>query len=173
MGMAEKPEAPKVPVMVWAVVTVLGAAIPITPQVINALRPQAAVVQPAPQPAPPAPQPQPTPAPPAPQPAPQPAPPPPQARAVTAQDWYNRGLQYQQIGDHENAIEAFKQVLVSTDATRTRTCTKCTFAHKAQSEEYLGYYDEALASYQGALEHSQNQQDVEYYQYQIYRLSQR
>ena len=170
--MAEKPEAPKVPVMVWAVVTVLGASIPALPSLINALRGPTAQVQPAPpapQPAPPAPAPQPTPPVPAPQPTPAPQP----ARVVTAQDWYNRGIQYQQAGQHEEAIEAFKRVLVSTDATRTRTCTKCTFAHKAQSEETLGYFDEAMASYQGALEHAQSPEEQDYYQYQIYRLGQR
>lgn len=168
--MMSKPEQPKIPLMVWAIVTVLGAAIPVAPQVITMVRgAQAEHVQPTP----PAPQPAPQPAPPAPSPTPAPRPTPtpaPQA-ALTAQDWFNRGLKLQQTGRYEEAIEAFKRVILSTDASRT--CTKCTFQHKAECEVALGRIDEAVQSYEAALEHSTTPEEQEYYSYQLAQLEAR
>ena len=159
--MSDKPEPNKMPWMAWVVVTLLGAAIPVTPQLLQHLQGQAGQVQPAPPAPPPSP------------PRPAPAPTPPPAPVLTAQDWFKKGMNLYQTGQCQAAIQAFKRVLTSTDATRTRTCTKCTLQHKAECEASLGLFEDAAQSYEAAAEHAQTPEEAGYYQGLAYQMGQR
>jgi hypothetical protein len=153
--MPEKPDPKSMPWLAWVIVTLLGAAIPVTPQLVQLLQHNGATqAQPVPTPTPiptPAPTPKPTP-------APKPAP------VLTAQDWFKKGMRLQQTGNFQEAVQAFKRVLVATDATRTRTCTKCTLQHKAECEAQLGLFEDAAQSYEAAAEHAQSPEEAAFYQ---------
>ena len=162
--MSTQPEPKSMPWMAWVVVTLLGAAIPVTPQILQFVQGQTGgSVKPTPAPAP-APIPVPMPAPAS---APKPAP------TLTAQEWFKKGMNLYQVGRCQEAIQAFNRVLVSTDATRTRTCTKCTLQHKAECEASLGLFQDAAQSYEAAVEHAQNEQEAAYYQAQAFEMGQR
>jgi tetratricopeptide (TPR) repeat protein len=170
--MPDKPEPKNMPWMAWVIVTLLGSAIPVTPQILQFVQGQAnARVQPTPNPTA-VPNPAPTPVP-TPTPMPVPTPDPTPAPRLTAQEWFKKGMNLYQSSRCQEAIQAFNRVLVSTDATRTRTCTKCTLQHKAECESSLGLFQDAAQSYEAAVEHAQNEQEAAYYQAQAYKMGQR
>jgi hypothetical protein len=175
--MPEKPEPKNMPWMAWVIVTLLGAAIPVTPQILQFVQGQSSgpvkptVVPDQPQTSvtPVAPVAPVTPvAPVAPV-----TPATPVAPTLTAQEWFKKGMNLYQTGRCQEAIQAFNRVLVSTDATRTRTCTKCTLQHKAECEASLGMFQDAAQSYEAAVEHAQSQEEAGYYQAQAYEMGQR
>jgi tetratricopeptide (TPR) repeat protein len=159
--MSNQPEAKNMPWMAWVVVTLLGAAIPVTPQILEFVQGQTSgPIKPGPA---------------------TPVNPPiapikpvtPVAPTLTAQEWFKKGMNLYQTGRCQEAIQAFNRVLVSTDATRTRTCTKCTLQHKAECEASLGLFQDATQSYEAAVEHAQSQEEAAYYQAQAYEMGQR
>jgi tetratricopeptide (TPR) repeat protein len=159
-----EPEPKNMPWMAWVIVTLLGAAIPVTPQILQFVQGQSsgpvkpvAPVTPVTPVAPVAPVQRVTPI----------------APTLTAQEWFKKGMNLYQIGRCQEAINAFNRVLVSTDATRTRTCTKCTLQHKAECEASLGQFQDAAQSYEAAVEHAQSQEEAAYYQSQAYEMGQR
>jgi hypothetical protein len=154
-----EPEPKNMPWMAWVIVTLLGSAIPVTPQILQFVQGQSSgPVKPAVVPD----QPQ-TPV----------TPVAPVAPTLTAQEWFKKGMNLYQTGRCQEAINAFNRVLVSTDATRTRTCTKCTLQHKAECEASLGMFQDAAQSYEAAVEHAANEQEAAYYQAQAYEMGQR
>lgn len=163
--MSDKPEPKSMPWMAWVIVTLLGAAIPVTPQLLQFVQGQSsgtvkpAVTSDTPQ----------TPD----TPVTSGKPVAPIARTLTAQEWFKKGMNLHQTGRCQEAIQAFNRVLVSTDATRTRTCTKCTLQHKAECEASLGMFQDAAQSYEAAVEHAQSQEEAGYYQAQAYEMGQR
>jgi hypothetical protein len=169
--MSDKPEPKNMPWMAWVIVTLLGAAIPITPQVLQFVQGQSSgPVKPAVTPDRPQ-----TPATPVNPDTPVTSTKPvaPIAQTLTAQEWFKKGMNLHQTGRCQEAIQAFNRVLVSTDATRTRTCTKCTLQHKAECEASLGLFQDAAQSYEAAVEHAQSQEEAGYYQAQAYEMGQR
>jgi hypothetical protein len=165
--MPDKPEPKNMPWMAWVVVTLLGSAIPVTPQLLQFVQGQtsgliksdpATPVKPSVTPV--------TPVAPI-------KPVAPVAPTLTAQEWFKKGMNLYQTGRCQEAIQAFNRVLVSTDATRTRTCTKCTLQHKAECEASLGMFQDAAQSYEAAVEHAQTEQEAAYYQAQAYEMGQR
>lgn len=163
--MPDKPEPKNMPWMAWVIVTLLGAAIPVTPQILQFVQGQSSgpvkppVVPDQPQ----------TPV----MPVTPVKPVTPVAPTLTAQEWFKKGMNLYQTGRCQEAINAFNRVLVSTDATRTRTCTKCTLQHKAECEASLGLFQDAAQSYEAAVEHAANEQEASYYQAQAYEMGQR
>ena len=156
--MSEKPEPKNMPWMAWVIVTLLGTAIPVTPQILQFVQGQSSgPVKPVTPVAPVAPV----------------QPVRPVAPTLTAQEWFKKGMNLYQTGRCQEAIQSFNRVLVSTDATRTRTCTKCTLQHKAECEASIGLFQDAAQSYEAAIEHAQSEQEAAYYQAQAYEMGQR
>jgi hypothetical protein len=176
--MSDKPEPKNMPWMAWVIVTLLGAAIPVTPQILQFVQGQSS--GPMPVPVPPV---KPSVTPDSPITPDSPVTPDapitpskpvaPIAATLTAQEWFKKGMNLHQTGRCQEAIQAFNRVLVSTDATRTRTCTKCTLQHKAECEASLGMFQDAAQSYEAAVEHAQSQEEADYYQAQAYEMGQR
>jgi hypothetical protein len=162
--MPDKPEPKNMPWMAWVVVTLLGAAIPVTPQLLQFVQGQTSgPIKPGPV----------VPVKPPIEPVVPIKPIAPVTPTLTAQEWFKKGMNLYQTGRCQEAIQAFNRVLVSTDATRTRTCTKCTLQHKAECEATLGMFQDAVQSYEAAVEHAQSQEEADYYQAQAYEMSQR
>jgi tetratricopeptide (TPR) repeat protein len=163
--MPDKPEPKNMPWMAWVIVTLLGAAIPVTPQILQFVQGQSSgPVKPplvADQPQTPV------------MPVTPVKPVAPVAPTLTAQEWFKKGMNLYQTGRCQEAINAFNRVLVSTDATQTRTCTKCTLQHKAECEASLGLFQDAAQSFEAAVEHAQSQEEAAYYQAQAYEMGQR